>query len=126
MRAARALARFAQMTPGEDGSNLASEIGGYGQRIKRGNRRSVEGLRVKVTRYAAYNPTHVCCRDLCVLGVTIEGSLLFPGLRLRHPQQLLLLWGRSPLRGLTLLVLPDGPSSSVPQVVVAWKVSLLS
>lgn len=53
MRAARALARFAQMTPGEDGSNLASEIGGYGQRIKRGNRRSVEGLRVKVTRSEA-------------------------------------------------------------------------
>ncbi|XP_071988447.1 calmodulin-binding transcription activator 2-like isoform X2 [Engystomops pustulosus] len=53
MRAARALARFAQMSPGEDGSNLASEIGGYGQRIKRVNRRSVEGLRVKVTRSEA-------------------------------------------------------------------------
>ncbi|XP_073439781.1 calmodulin-binding transcription activator 2 isoform X2 [Dendrobates tinctorius] len=50
MRAARALARFAQMSPGEDGSNLAAEIGGYGQRVKRVNRRSMEGLRVKVTR----------------------------------------------------------------------------
>ncbi|XP_069805879.1 calmodulin-binding transcription activator 2 isoform X2 [Dendropsophus ebraccatus] len=53
MRAARALARFAQMSPGEDGSGLASEMGGYGQRIKRVTRRSVEGLRVKVTRSEA-------------------------------------------------------------------------
>ncbi|XP_044134435.1 calmodulin-binding transcription activator 2 isoform X2 [Bufo gargarizans] len=53
MRAARALARFAQMNPGEDGGNLASEIGGYGQRFKRVNRRSMEGLRVKVTRSEA-------------------------------------------------------------------------
>lgn len=53
MRAARALARFAQMTPGEDGSNLASEMGGYGQRIKRVNRRSVDGSRVKLTRSEA-------------------------------------------------------------------------
>ncbi|KAM4037167.1 calmodulin-binding transcription activator 2 isoform 2-T2 [Anomaloglossus baeobatrachus] len=50
LRAARALARFAQMNPGDDGSNLAAEIGGFGQRIKRVNRRSMEGLRVKVTR----------------------------------------------------------------------------
>ncbi|XP_066450002.1 calmodulin-binding transcription activator 2 isoform X3 [Eleutherodactylus coqui] len=50
MRAARALARFAQMNPVEDGSNQTSEIGGYGQRTKRVNRRSMEGLRVKVTR----------------------------------------------------------------------------
>ncbi|XP_075703481.1 calmodulin-binding transcription activator 2 [Rhinoderma darwinii] len=53
MRAARALARFAQMSPGDDGSHLASELGGFGQRTKRVNRRSVEGLRVKVTRSEA-------------------------------------------------------------------------
>ncbi|XP_075062293.1 calmodulin-binding transcription activator 2 isoform X3 [Mixophyes fleayi] len=53
LRAARALARFAQMSPGEDGSNLGSEIGAFGQRSKRVSRRSMEGLRVKVTRSEA-------------------------------------------------------------------------
>ncbi|CAI9566827.1 unnamed protein product, partial [Staurois parvus] len=55
MRAARALARFAQMSPGEDGSSLGShsDVGAFGQRSKRVNRRSMEGLRVKVTRSEA-------------------------------------------------------------------------
>lgn len=55
MRAARALARFAQMSPGEDGSSLGShgDVGAFGQRTKRVNRRSIEGLRVKVTRSEA-------------------------------------------------------------------------
>ncbi|XP_072255388.1 calmodulin-binding transcription activator 2 isoform X4 [Pyxicephalus adspersus] len=55
MRAARALARFAQMSPGEDGSSLGghSDVGTFGQRSKRVNRRSMEGLRVKVTRSEA-------------------------------------------------------------------------
>ncbi|KAM9313139.1 calmodulin-binding transcription activator 2 [Gastrophryne carolinensis] len=55
MRAARALARFAQMSPGEDGCSLLphSDVPTYGQRSKRVNRRSADGLRVKVTRSEA-------------------------------------------------------------------------
>ncbi|XP_068129994.1 calmodulin-binding transcription activator 2 isoform X2 [Hyperolius riggenbachi] len=53
LRAARALARFAQLSP-EDGASLGSSEGGaYSQRNKRLNRRSMEGLRVKVTRSEA-------------------------------------------------------------------------
>ncbi|XP_063305822.1 calmodulin-binding transcription activator 2 isoform X2 [Pelobates fuscus] len=52
MRAARALACFAQMSPGDDGASRGShsEIGSFGQRIKRTNRRGTEPLRVKMTR----------------------------------------------------------------------------
>ncbi|KAM4677159.1 calmodulin-binding transcription activator 2 [Discoglossus pictus] len=52
IRAARALACFARMSPGEDGSSHGShsDIGTYGQRSKRMNRRSTESLRVKMTR----------------------------------------------------------------------------
>ncbi|KAG8450056.1 hypothetical protein GDO86_002610 [Hymenochirus boettgeri] len=52
LRAARALARFAQMSPGEDGSSHLpySEMGIHGQRSKRGNKRSADALRVKITR----------------------------------------------------------------------------
>ncbi|XP_053574326.1 calmodulin-binding transcription activator 2 [Bombina bombina] len=52
MRAARALACFARMSPSEDGSSHGShlEMGTYGQRSKRVNRRSSESLRVKMTR----------------------------------------------------------------------------
>ncbi|KAM4747697.1 calmodulin-binding transcription activator 2 [Rhinophrynus dorsalis] len=55
MRAARALARFAQMSPGDDGSSHLShpEMGIYGHRNKRVNRRCTEALRVKITRSEA-------------------------------------------------------------------------
>uniref|UniRef100_A0A8C5MJ51 Calmodulin-binding transcription activator 1 n=1 Tax=Leptobrachium leishanense TaxID=445787 RepID=A0A8C5MJ51_9ANUR len=50
MRAARALACFAQMSPGDDGSSRGSDIGSFGQRSKRTSRRGTEALRVKMTR----------------------------------------------------------------------------
>ncbi|KAM8972704.1 calmodulin-binding transcription activator 2 [Pelodytes ibericus] len=52
IRAARALARFAHMTPGEEGSSH-SEMGPYGQRSKRVSRRCPDALRVKMTRSEA-------------------------------------------------------------------------
>ncbi|XP_053320510.1 calmodulin-binding transcription activator 1-like isoform X2 [Spea bombifrons] len=55
IRAARALARFAQMSPGDDGSSHGChpDTGPFVQRSKRGSRRCAENLRVKVTRSEA-------------------------------------------------------------------------
>ncbi|XP_018109340.1 calmodulin-binding transcription activator 1 isoform X1 [Xenopus laevis] len=53
MRAARALARFAQMSPREEGSSRLSASEMYSQWSKRGNRRCSEALRVKISRSEA-------------------------------------------------------------------------